>query len=443
MGVLDASTSPPKERYAVPKDNVIKLIQPGFFDDQLTEVLRNGARALLTKAVEAEVADFLGKHADLKTGDGQQRVVRHGHLPERAVMTGIGPVTVRQPRVRDREAAAGDPGRIRFSPSILPPYMRRSKSIETLLPILYLKGISTGDFSEALAALLGKDAAGLSASAIGRLKDGWFDEHTAWQKRDLSAKRYVYIWADGIHLEARLEDEKQCILVLIGATPEGRKELVGFTDGARESAHDWRDLLLDLKRRGLDVPPRLVIADGALGFWKAAGEVWPKTREQRCWVHKTANVLAKLPKSQQPKAKRALQEIWMAETKVAAELAFDAFIESYALKYEKAADCLSKDRDTLLAFYDFPAEHWKHLRTTNPIESTFATVRHRTIRSKGCLSNGTALAMVFKLVEGAQKSWRRLDGHNQLPKLVLGVTFADGIEVTAKPTDRQPTTAAA
>ena len=349
-------------------DNVIHLIQPGIFDDQLTEVLRNGARALLAKAVEAEVADFLGQHADLKTEDGHQRVVRHGHLPEREVMTGIGPVAVRQPRVRDREAAAADPGRIRFSPSILPPYMRRSKSIETLLPILYLKGISTGDFSEALAALLGKDAAGLSASAIGRLKDGW---------------------------------------------------------------------------RGLDVAPQLVIADGALGFWKAAGEVWPKTREQRCWVHKTANVIAKLPKSQQPKAKRALQEIWMAETKVAAELAFDAFIESYTPKYEKAADCLSKDRDTLLAFYDFPAEHWKHLRTTNPIESTFATVRHRTIRSKGCLSNRTALAMVFKLLEAAQKSWRRLDGHNQLPKLVLGATFNDGIEVIAKPTDRQPITAAA
>ena len=411
-------------------DNVIQLIQPGIFDYQLTEVLRNGARALLAKAVEAEVADFLGQHADLKTADGHQRLVRHGHLPEREVMTGIGPVAVRQPRVRDREAAATDPGRIRFSPSILPPYMRRSKSIETLLPM------------EALAALLGKDAAGLSASAIGRLKDGWIDEHAAWQGRDLSAKRYVYIWADGIHLEARLEDEKQCILVLIGATPEGRKELVGFTDGARESAQDWRDLLLELKRRGLAVPPRLVIADGALGFWKAAGEVWPKTREQRCWVHKTANVLAKLPKSQQPKAKRALQEIWMAETKAVAELAFDAFIESYALKYQKAADCLSKDRDTLLAFYDFPAEHWKHLRTTNPIESTFGTVRHRTIRSKGCLSNKTALAMVFKLVEGAQKSWRRLDGHNQLPKLVLGVTFNDGIEVIAKPTDRQPTTAA-
>jgi len=427
----------------VSNDNVTKLIQPGVFNDQLTEILRNGARALLAKAVEAEVADFLGKHADLKTEDGHQRVVRHGHLPEREVMTGIGPVTVRQPRVRDRETAAADPDRIRFSPSIVPPYMRRSKSIETLLPILYLKGISTGDFSEALAALLGKDAAGLSASAVGRLKDGWLDEYAAWQKRDLSAKRYVYIWADGIHLEARLEDEKQCILVLIGATPEGRKELVGFTDGARESAHDWRDLLLDLKRRGLDVSPRLVIADGALGFWKAAGEVWPTTREQRCWVHKTANVLAKLPKSQQPKAKRALQEIWMAESKATAELAFDAFIESYTPKYEKAADCLGKDRDTLLAFYDFPAEHWKHLRTTNPIESTFSTVRHRTIRSKGCLSNKTALAMVFKLVEAAQKSWRRLDGHNQLPKLVLGVTFNDGIEVIAKPADRQPKTAAA
>ena len=418
-------------------DNVIKLSLPGAFDDQLTEVLLSGARALLAQAVESEVADFLGKHADLKTEDGLQRVVRHGHLPEREVMTGIGPVAVRQPRVRDREAVASNPGRIRFSPTILPPYMRRSKSIETLLPILYLKGISTGDFSEGLAALLGKDASGLSASAIGRLKDGWQDDHAQWQKRDLSAKRYVYIWADGIHLQARLEDEKQCILVIIGATSDGRKELVGFTDGMRESADDWRALLLDLKRRGLDVSPELMIADGALGFWKAAGEVWPKAREQRCWVHKTANVLNKLPKSQQPKAKRELQEIWMAETKVAAEAAFDA------LKYEKAADCLRKDRDALLAFYDFPAEHWKHLRTTNPIESTFATVRHRTVRSKGCLSNKTALAMVFKLVEGAQKSWRRLDGHAQLPKLILGVKFTDGLEIVAKKAAPQPEIAAA
>ena len=423
--------------------NVVKLVQPGTFSDQLTEVLRRGARCLLAQAVEAEVADFLGGHGELKTLDGRQRVVRHGHLPEREVLTGIGPVALRQPRVRDRAAAADDPGRIRFSSMILPPYMRRSKSIETLLPILYLKGISTGDFSEALAALLGKDAPGLSASAIGRLKEGWQDDHATWARRDLSARRYVYIWADGIHLQARLEEEAQCILVIIGATPEGTKELIGFTDGTRESAHDWRVLLLDLKRRGLTIAPELAVADGALGFWKALGEVWPKTREQRCWVHKTANVLAKLPKSQHPKAKRALQDIWMAETKVDAETAFDAFIEGYAVKYDKAAECLSKDRGALLAFYDFPAEHWKHLRTTNPIESTFATVRHRTIRSKGCLSNRTALAMVFKLVEGAQKTWRRLDGHALLPKLILGVKFTNGLEVIAKASDLQAATAAA
>ena len=423
--------------------NVVKLVQPGTFSDQLTEVLRRGARSLLAQAVEAEVADFLGGHGELKTGDGRQRVVRHGHLPEREVLTGIGPVALRQPRVRDRAASADDPGRIRFSSMILPPYMRRSKSIETLLPILYLKGISTGDFSEALAALLGKDAPGLSASAISRLKEGWHDDHAAWSKRDLSAKRYVYIWADGIHLQARLEDHAQCILVIIGATPEGTKELVGFTDGSRESAHDWRVLLLDLKRRGLAIAPELAVADGALGFWKALGEVWPKTREQRCWVHKTANVLAKLPKSQHPKAKRALQDIWMAEMKADAETAFDSFIEGYAVKYDKAAECLRKDRGALLAFYDFPAEHWKHLRTTNPIESTFATVRHRTIRSKGCLSNRTALAMVFKLVDGAQKTWRRLDGHALLPKLILGVRFTNGLEVIAKANDLQATTAAA
>ena len=328
--------------------------------------MRDGARALLAQAVEAEVADFLGTYADLKTEDGHRRVVRHGHLPEREVMTGIGPVAVRQPRVRDREAGADDPERIRFTPMILPPYARRSKSLEMLLPILYLKGISTGDFEEALAALLGKDASGLSASTIARLKDVWVDEHQRWNERDLSAKRYVYIWADGIHLQARLEDDAQCILVVIGATPEGKKELIGFTDGTRESAHDWRTLLLDLKRRGLAIAPELAVADGALGFWKALGEVWPKTREQRCWVHKTANVLNRLPKSQHAKAKRALQAIWMAETKTDADAAFDAFIESYQVKYDKAAECLRKDREALLAFYDFPAEHWKHLRTTIP-----------------------------------------------------------------------------
>ena len=423
--------------------NVVTLLQPGSFADPLTEVLRNGARALLAQAVEAEVGDFLAKHIDLRTASGLVRVVRHGHLPERAVMTGIGPVGVRQPRVRDRGVAAENAERIRFTPAILPPYARRSRSLEVLIPILYLKGISTGDFGEALAALLGKDAPGLSASTIARLKEIWLDEHQHWRKRDLSAKRYVYVWADGIYLQARLEDAKQCILVIIGATPEGKKELLGFTDGARESAQDWRELLLDLKNRGLVIAPELAVADGALGFWKALGELWPTTREQRCWVHKTANVLNKLPKSQQPKAKRSLQEIWMAETSKDAEAAFDAFMAAYELKYDKAAECLAKDRQALLAFYDFPAEHWKHLRTSNPIESTFATVRHRTIRSKGCLSNKTALAMVFKLVDAAQKSWRRLDGHNQLPKLIQGVRFTDGIEVATKSASSQSQTAAA
>jgi transposase-like protein len=411
----------------VTETNVFQLSQPGAFSDPLTEVLRNGARALLAQAVEAELSALLGGHADKLTDDGRQRLVRHGHLPERDIMTGIGPVAVRCPRLRDRGGEGS--GRIRFSSAILPPYARRSKSLEVLIPILYLKGVSTGDFEEALVALLGKDAGGLSASTIGRLKEAWSDEHARWSRRDLSSKRYVYFWVDGIHVQARLEDDAQCLLVIIGATPEGKKELVGLIDGVRESAQSWRELLLDLKRRGLAIAPELAVADGALGFWKAVEEVWPKTRGQRCWVHKTANLLNKLPKSQQPKAKQALQEIWMAETKKDALVAFDAFVETFGLKYDKAVECLTKDREALLAFYDFPAEHWKHLRTTNPIESSFATVRHRTVRSKGCLSNKTALAMIFKLAEAAEKSWRRLDGHSQLPKLILGVKFADGIEV--------------
>ena len=407
--------------------NVIKLAQPGSFADSLTEILRNGAHALLAQAVEVEVADFLGRYADLKTAAGRQRVVRHGHLPEREIMTGIGAVAVRQPRVRDREATAGE--RIRFSSTILPPYARRTKSLEVLIPILYLKGISTGDFAEALGALLGKDADGLSASTIGRLKEAWADEHARWLDRDLSAKRYVYFWVDGIYVQARLEDDAQCLLVIIGATAEGKKEVVGLADGIRESAQSWKELLLDLKRRGLTIGPQLAVADGALGFWKAIDQVWPKTLAQRCWVHKTANVLNKLPKSLQAKAKRALQEIWMAETRQAAEAAFDGFIECYGLKYERAVECLSEDRVSLLAFYDFPAEHWKHLRTTNPIESTFATVRHRTVRSRGCLSNKTALAMIFKLAQAAENSWHRLRGHHQLLKVICGIKFNDGIEV--------------
>jgi transposase-like protein len=407
--------------------NVFQLSQPGDFADPLTEVLRKGARALLAQAVEAEVATLLSRYADETTDDGRKRLVRHGHLPEREIMTGIGPVGVRCPRVRDRVGEGSQ--RIRFSSAILPPYARRSKSLEVLIPILYLKGISTGDFEEALVALLGKDAGGLSASTVGRLKEAWSEEHRRWSKRDLSAKRYVYFWVDGIHVQARLEDDAQCLLVIIGATPEGKKELVGLTDGVRESTRSWKELLLDLKRRGLSMGPELAVADGALGFWQALEEVWPRTRGQRCWVHKTANVLNKLPKSQQSKAKRALQEIWMAETKKDALLAFDAFIETWGVKYDRATECLIKDRDALLAFYDFPAGHWKHLRTTNVIESSFATVRHRTVRSKGCLSNKTALAMIFKLAEAAEKSWRRLDGYNQLPKVILGVKFTDGIEV--------------
>jgi transposase-like protein len=407
--------------------NVFELSQPGSFADPLTEILRNGARALLAQAVEAEVAVLLSCHADKLTDDGRQRLVRHGHLPEREIMTGIGPVAVRCPRVRDRVGEGAE--RIRFSSAILPPYARRSKSLEVLIPVLYLKGVSTGDFEEALIALLGKDAGGLSASTISRLKEAWAEEHAHWSKRDLSAKRYFYFWVDGIHVQARLEDAAQCLLVIIGATPEGKKELVGLTDGVRESAQSWRELLLDLKRRGLAMGPELAVADGALGFWQAVEEVWPQTRGQRCWVHKTANVLNKLPKSQQSKAKRALQEVWMAETKNDALMAFDAFVENWGIKYDKAVECLIKDRDALLAFYDFPAEHWKHLRTTNVIESSFATVRHRTVRSKGCLSNRTALAMIFKLAEAAEKSWRRLDGHNQLPKVILGVKFTDGMEI--------------
>src|ERR671910_2246520 len=402
------------------QDSVLKLIQPGEFSDPLTEVLRNGARALLAQAIDAEVAAFLGSHADKRAEDGRQRRVRHGHLPERDIVTGIGPVAVRAPRVRDRVGARQE--RIRFTSAILPPYARRSKSLEVLIPMLYLKGISTGDFDEALQALLGSDAGGLSAATVGRLKEAWSEEHARWSKRDLSAKRYVYFWVDGIHVQARLEDDPQCLLVIIGATPEGKKELVGLVDGVRESAQSWKELLLDLKRRGLAMGPELSVADGALGFWQAIEEVWPTTRGQRCWVHKTANVLNKLPKSLQAKAKRALHEIWMAETRADAEAAFEAFIATYGVKYGKAADCLIKDREALLVFYEFPAEHWKHLRTTNPIESTFATVRHRTVRSKGCLSNRTALAMIFKLAQAAEKSWRRLDGHNQLPKLILGLS---------------------
>jgi transposase-like protein len=358
--------------------------------------------------------------------------VRHGHGPERLVQTGIGPVAVRRVKLRDRGAGA-DAEPIRFTSTILPRWARRTRSLDALLPVLYLRGVSMGDFREALAALLGKEAPNLSPAAIARLRDGWQADHARWQRRDLAARHYVYLWADGVYLQARMEPQAECMLVLIGATPEGRKELVGFQVGVRESAQSWRELLVDLKARGLAIAPELATGDGALGFWKALEAVFPGTRHQRCWVHKTSNVLNKLPKSVQPAAKQDLREIWQAPDRVTAEAAITTFAEKYAAKYGKAVTCLIKDRDALLTFYDFPAEHWDHLRTSNPIESVFATVRHRTVRTKGALSQDTARLMVFKLVMTAAKTWRRLKGENQLPKVVQGVRFRNGVEVTDTP----------
>ena len=409
-------------------DTVVALRQPGSFsDDPLTDILRAGARQLLAQAIEAEVEGHISAHADLTDAQGRRRIVRHGHSPEREIQTGIGAVRVRSPRVRDRDPDAPG-GRIRFTSSILPPYLRRAKSVEELLPWLYLKGISTGDFGEALAALLGSDAPGLSASTISRLKSIWQDEYDGWLKRDLSARRYVYFWADGVYFSPRMDHDKQCVLVIIAADAMGNKDIVGLVDGYRESAQSWRELLLDLKRRGLKTGPGLAVGDGALGFWKALREVYGETREQRCWVHKTANVLNQMPKSLQAKAKGHLQDIWMAETKADAEAAFNFFIAAYGVKYDKAVDRLVKDRERLLTFYGFPAEHWKHIRTSNPIESTFATVRQRTVKTKNCLSRKTALAMAFKLILSAKRKWRKLDGSNQLAELIEGVPFKDGIK---------------
>jgi putative transposase len=411
---------------------VVPLRQPDAVNDPLTAVLRDGARRLLAQAVEAEADAFLTSMQDARLADGRERVVRHGHGPERVIQTGIGPVEVRRVKLRDR--ASGENGeRIRFTSAILPRWARRTRSLDALLPILYLRGVSMGDFQEALVALLGKDAPNLSPSVIARLRGAWEADYARWQRRDLSARRYVYIWADGVYLQARMEPQAECMLVLIGATPEGKKELVGFQVGIRESAQSWRELLIDLKARGLAIAPELATGDGALGFWKALEEVCPATRHQRCTVHKTANVLDKLPKSVQPAAKAGLREIWTAPDRATAETAIAVFTEKYGAKYEKAVTCLVKDRDALLTFYDFPAEHWDHLRTSNPIESVFATVRHRTVRSKGALSQDTARLMVFKLVMAAGKTWRRLKGENQLPKVVAGVTFRNGVEVTNTP----------
>jgi transposase-like protein len=383
---------------------------------------------MLQAALESEVQSFLDEQAARVDDRGRRRVVRNGHLPAREIVTGAGPLEIRQPRVRDKTADPAE--RVQFSSAILPPYLRKSKSVEELIPWLYLKGISTGDFSDALQALVGENVSGFSANVVVRLKEQWSREYDAWSRRSLSEKQYVYLWVDGIYANVRLEDEansRQCLLVVMGATADGNKHLIAVADGYRESKQSWLELLLDLKQRGLTVPPKLAIGDGALGFWAALREVFPETREQRCWVHKTANVLNKMPKSVQPKAKADVHEIWQAETREMANQAFDHFLEKYGVKYQAACDCLTRDRDVLLTFYDFPAEHWGHLRTTNPIESTFATIRLRHRRTKGNGTRRASLTMMFKLAQAAEKHWRRLNGHEQIALLLLGKVFTDGI----------------
>lgn len=417
---------------------------PASSRDVLAEILRDGAQRMLVQAIDAEVDDWIVRHAELRDERGRQLVVRNGHHPTRTLVTGIGPVEVSQPRVLDRRIvgrrkvevasgqtvtedldAAGRPVE-RFRSSILPPYLRKTKAIEELIPWLYLKGVSTGAFAEALQAIVGPQAAGLSATTVTRLMTAWQDEYKAWNRRSLADKQYVYVWADGIHFNIRLEEDRQCILVLMGATADGHKELIAVADGHRESEQSWFALLLDCKQRGLAIDPLLATADGALGFWAALPKVYPTTREQRCWVHKTANVLDKMAKTVQGGAKAKLHEIWMAPTREDALKAFDHFVATYQAKYPEAVECLAKDRDVLLAFYDFPAEHWRHLRTTNPIESTFATVRLRHRRTKGNGSRVACLAMVFKLCESAGKSWRLLNGAKLLPEVIAGVQFING-----------------
>ncbi len=396
--------------------------------DPLTELLRVGARDLIKQAVEAELADMLSKHEQHKLPDGRQAVVRNGYLPERTLQTGLGDVAIQVPKVRDR---SGDG--VKFTSSLLPPYLKRTKSIEELLPWLYLKGLSTGDYSEALWALLGKNAKGLSANTISRLKADWLDEHREWQKQDLSQKRYVYWWVDGIYSNVRMDD-RLCLLVIIGVTEHGYKELLAVEDGYRESSASWQEVLINLRERGLTVAPKLAVGDGALGFWNALSKAYPDSKHQRCWVHKTANVLAKLPKSVQPKVKASLQDIWMAETREDAYKAFDNTIARFSAKYSKAMTCLQKDKEELLAFYDFPAEHWQHIRTTNPIESAFATVRLRTKKSKNCGSRDTTLAMVYKLMQSAQKRWIKIRGFQLLTLVVNNVEFKDGLQVSEQST---------
>lgn len=388
----------------------------------LDEILRSGAQQMLASAIELEVQQYIAENAACLDEAGRRLVVRNGRLPQRQVHTAAGPMEVRQPRVNDRREGE------RFASSILPPYARRSRSLDCLIPLLHLKGVSTNAMPEALEPLLGEGAKGLSASNVSRLAESWIADFETWNERDLSGKNYVYLWADGVYFNVRLSDDRPCMLVVVGSLPDGTKEVVGILDGERESKLSWTGLLLDLRKRGMAEAPKLAVGDGALGFWSAIEEVFPGARHQRCWVHKTANVLDKLPKKLQSEAKSRIHEIYLARTRKDAEEAFDAFLEIYQAKYPKACNCLSKDREVLMTFYDFPAEHWAHLRTTNPIESTFATVRHRHRQTKGNGSRQATLAMVFKLMMSAQKHWRRLNGYALLDKVVAGVIFNDGID---------------
>ena len=400
----------------------------------LDDLIQQGARQIVQQAIEAELAALLERYDNVKTLDGRRTVIRNGYLPEREVVTAIGPVTVKVPKVRDRSGSG-----VKFNSNIVPPYIRKSPRVSAALPWLYLRGVSTGDMGEALSVLLGEEAKGLSPNVVSRLKAQWADEHALWNQRDLSNARWVYWWADGIHTGLRSDDsDGQCLLVIIGVKPDGTKERVAIGDGFRESKDAWCELLLDLKARGLQSGPLLAAGDGAMGLWAALAEVFPKTRHQRCWFHKTGNVLNALPKSQHGRAKAGLQEIWQAATREEALAAFNRFIDAYAAKYPKATEKLTKDSDELLAFYDFPAEHWQHLRTTNPIESTFATVRHRTTRTRNCVSRPTFLGLAFKLIESAEKSWRRIRAPEKVASLLEGVPFIDGLPVTDSTPAQQP-----
>ena len=405
------------------KSNVVGISGREESVDPLTELLRRGARELIHQAVEAELSEFMDTVGGRKLEDGRAAVVRNGYQPERAIQTGVGPITVKVPKVRAKD---GHP--VTFRSALVPPYVRKTRSLEAALPWLYLKGVSTGEMESALEILVGPEAKGLSASTVARLKRQWAQEYDAWRQCRLDRDRWVYLWADGIYSGLRAEDAKLCALVVIGVNDRGEKRFLAIEDGVRESTQSWREVLLDLKARGLNAPS-LAIGDGAMGFWAALEEVYGETRQQRCWMHKTGNVLNCVPKSVQSKMKTALHDIWQAETKEDAETAFDRFEKRFEAKYPKAVQCLHKDREELLAFYDFPAQHWQSLRTTNPIESTFGTIRHRTKRTKGCLSRDGMLQMMFKLGECAQKNWRRQRGFHYLGKVITGVKFRDGIEV--------------